>query len=179
MKDGSASKGSHNQACGCTRFDFPKPESRFIGMVPQLDECRGGVKSRLTMQMSRRSFSRSYVDAGQPARVRVFSPMAIHVLPILRTLAPLIADAGRIVVGLRSSGAASQTEDRFSKLEQQTIRAGEVLKGVAEQLQALALELRVQAEATEALKRKVNAVLIVSIVALATGLGALGVALWR
>lgn len=105
--------------------------------------------------------------------------MAIHVLPILRTLAPLIADAGRIVVGLRTSGAASQTEDRFSKLEQQTIRAGEVLKGVAEQLQALALELRVQAQATEALKRKVNVLLVVSIVSLATGFGALGVALWR
>ena len=105
--------------------------------------------------------------------------MAIQVLPILRTLAPLIADAGRIVVGLRTSGAASQTEERFSKLEQQTIRAGEVLKGVAEQLQALALELRVQAEATEALKRKVNILLVVAIAALATGLAALGVAIWR
>jgi hypothetical protein len=105
--------------------------------------------------------------------------MAIHVLPILRTLAPLIADAGRIVVGLRSSGAASQTEDRFSKVEQQTIRAGEVLKGVAEQLQALALELRVQADASEALKRKVTVLLVVSIVALAAGIVALGVAVWR
>ena len=105
--------------------------------------------------------------------------MAIHVRPILRTLAPLIADAGRIVVGLRTSGSASQTEDRFSKLEQQTIRAGEVLKGVAEQLQAVALELRVQAEATEALKRKAKVLLVVAIVALAIGLGALGVAIWR
>ena len=112
-------------------------------------------------------------------RIRVFFIMAIQVLPILRTLAPLIADAGRIVVGLRTSGSASQTEDRFSKLEQQTIRAGEVLKGVAEQLQALAVELRVQAEATEALKRKVNTLMVVSIVALAAGLGALGVAFWR
>jgi hypothetical protein len=104
--------------------------------------------------------------------------MAIQILPILRTLAPLIADAGRIAVGLRTS-AASQTDDRVVRLEQQTIRAGEVLKGVAEQLQALAQELRVQAEATEALKRKVDVLLIVSALALAGGLGALVVALVR
>jgi hypothetical protein len=104
--------------------------------------------------------------------------MAIQILPILKTLAPLIVDAGRIAVGLRTSTAA-QKDDRVLALEQQTIRAGEVLKGVAEQLQALAEQLRVQAEATEALKRKVDVLLIVSAVALASGLGALAVALWR
>ena len=104
--------------------------------------------------------------------------MAIQILPILKTLAPLIADAGRIVVGLRSSNA-TQKEDRVLKLEQQTIRAGEVLKGVAEQVQALAQELRIQAETTEALKRKVDKLLIVSIVALAGGVGALAVSFWR
>jgi hypothetical protein len=46
-------------------------------------------------------------------------------------------------------------------------------------LQALAQELRVQAEATEALKRKVDVLLIVSAVALAGGLAALVVALVR
>jgi hypothetical protein len=81
-------------------------------------------------------------------------------------------------VGLRTS-AASQKDDRVLALEQQTIRAGEVLKGVAEQLQALAEQLRVQADATEALKRKVDVLLIVSAIALAGGLGALAVALWR
>lgn len=104
--------------------------------------------------------------------------MAIQILPILKTLAPLIADAGRIVVGLRSSND-TQKEDRVLKLEQQTIRAGEVLKGVAEQVQALAQELRIQAETTEALKRKVDKLLIVSIVALAGGVGALAVSFWR
>jgi hypothetical protein len=104
--------------------------------------------------------------------------MALQILPILRTLAPLIADAGRIAVGLRSSNA-TQREDRVAKIEQQTIRAGEVLKGVAEQLQALAQELRIQAETTEALKRKVEKLLIVSIVALVGGLSALAVALWQ
>lgn len=104
--------------------------------------------------------------------------MAIQILPILKTLAPLIVDAGRIAVGLRSSNV-SQKDDRVLALEQQTIRAGEVLKGVAEQLQALAQELRVQAEATEALKRKVDVLLIISAVALAGGLSALVVAFWR
>ena len=105
--------------------------------------------------------------------------MAIQILPILRTLAPLIADAGRIVVGLRTSNSTQKEEDRLLKLEQQTIRAGEILKGVAEQLQALAQELRVQAETTDALKWKVEKLFIVSISALVVGVGSLVVALWR
>ena len=104
--------------------------------------------------------------------------MAIQILPILRTLAPLIADAGRIAVGLRTANA-TQNEDRVIKLEQQTIRAGEVLKGVAEQLQALAEVLRVQAESTEVLRRKVEKLFIISVVALAGGVAGLIVALWN
>ena len=104
--------------------------------------------------------------------------MAIQILPILRTLAPLIADAGRIAVGLRTANAP-QYEDRVTKLEQQTIRAGEVLKGVAEQLQALAEELRVQAESTETLRRKVEKLFILSAIALVGGVTALCVALWN
>jgi hypothetical protein len=104
--------------------------------------------------------------------------MAIHILPILRTLAPLIADAGRIAVGLRTTNA-TQNEDRLQKVEQQTIRAGEILKGVAEQLQALAQELRVQAETTDALKTKVDRLFIVSVIALVIGVGSLAVAFWR
>ena len=104
--------------------------------------------------------------------------MAIQILPILKTLAPLIADASRIAVGLRTANA-TQTEDRVIKLEQQTIRAGEVLKGVAEQLQALAEELRIQAESTEALKRKVEKLLIISVIALVGGVAGLFLALWN
>ena len=104
--------------------------------------------------------------------------MAIQILPILRTLAPLIADASRIAVGLRTANA-TQNEDRLTKLEQQTIRAGEVLKGVAEQLQALAEELRVQSESTEALRRKVEKLLVISVIALVSGLAGLFVALWN
>jgi len=104
--------------------------------------------------------------------------MAIQILPILRTLAPLIADAGRIAVGLRTANA-TQNEDRVIKMEQQTIRAGEVLKGVAEQLQALAEELRVQAELTEALKRKVEKLFVIAVIALVGGIAGLIVALWN
>jgi hypothetical protein len=104
--------------------------------------------------------------------------MAIQILPILRTLAPLIADASRIAVGLRTANA-TQNEDRVMKLEQQTIRAGEVLKGVAEQLQALAEELRVQAETTEILRRKVEKLCVISIIALVGGIAGLFVAVWN
>jgi type II secretory pathway component PulF len=105
--------------------------------------------------------------------------MAIHILPILRTLAPLIADAGRIAVGLRTSDATAKSEDRMLKLEQQTIRGGEVLKGVAEQLQALAEELRVQGEVTEALRQKMKTQMIISISALVVSVGALLFAILR
>lgn len=104
--------------------------------------------------------------------------MAFPVFAIIRTLAPLIADAGRIAVSMRGAGAA-KIEDRVGRLEQETIRAGEVLKGVAEQLQALAEQLRVQAEATEALRKKTQTLLIVSVAALCTGVGALAVAMLR
>ena len=104
--------------------------------------------------------------------------MAIQIFPILRTLAPLIADAGRIAVGLRTANT-TQNEDRVIKLEHQTIRTGEVLKGVAEQLHALAEELRVQAETTESLKRKVDKLFIVSAIALAGGVAGIIVALWN
>lgn len=104
--------------------------------------------------------------------------MAFQVLSILRSLAPLIADAGKIVATLRSDNTA-RTEDRILKVEQGTIRAGEVIKGVAEQLQVLAQELRTQAELQEQMRRKLQITLIVSIVAFAVGLGALAVAIFR
>jgi len=104
--------------------------------------------------------------------------MAFQVLSILRSLAPLIADAGKIVAGLGSSNAA-KTEDRILRVEQGTIRAGEVLKGLAEQLQIIAQELRTQAELQELMQRKLQITFIVSIVALCVGLGALAFAVFR
>jgi hypothetical protein len=105
--------------------------------------------------------------------------MAFRALRILKELAPLIVQAGAVAAGLRSSGSAVKEEDRVERLERETVRAGEVLAGVAEQLQAIALELRAQAEATEALRKKVNVCLIVAGVALAVAIMALVMAVAR
>lgn len=103
--------------------------------------------------------------------------MAFQVLPILRTLAPLVVDAGRIAVGLRTSGSAAKVDDRVSRLEQETIRAGHVIRGIAEQLQAVAQELRIQAEATEVLQRRARQLMILSSAALCVAIGAVVVSL--
>lgn len=102
--------------------------------------------------------------------------MAVQIIPILRALAPLIANAGGVVASLRSSGAAAKMEDRVAQLERETLRAGEILTGVAQQLQAIVEALRVQAEQTEALRRRVLWLAILGLAALAVGLGALLVA---
>ncbi|MEO7701345.1 MAG: hypothetical protein ABIZ04_19145 [Opitutus sp.] len=93
-------------------------------------------------------------------------------MSLFRALAPLIAEAGKIAVTARSSTAA-KIEDRMLKLEQATIRTGEVLTGVAEQLQVVAEELRVEAEGPEALRQRARTTLIVAIVALCVGVGAI------
>ncbi len=103
--------------------------------------------------------------------------MAFKVLSILRTIGPLIVDAGRLAAGLRTSGSAVKIDDRVMKLEQEAIRAGEIIRGLAEQLHAVAQELRVQAEATAALQRKTKYLLIVSITALCGGIAAIVVSL--
>lgn len=94
--------------------------------------------------------------------------MAIQIIPILKALAPLVAQAGSIAAGLRSSNAAAKTEERVGRLERETVQATEVLSGLAQQLQVLAEQLRVQAEITERLQRRAR-------VLLATSLAALGI----
>ncbi|HYP16109.1 MAG TPA: hypothetical protein VEQ65_02780 [Opitutus sp.] len=101
--------------------------------------------------------------------------MAVQIIPILRALAPLVLNAGSVVATLRSSGGV-KTEDRVARLEQETLRAGEVLTGLAQQLQAIAEELRVQAEQTEAMRRQARLCLIVAGVALLLSVTALVVA---
>ena len=102
--------------------------------------------------------------------------MALQVIPILKALAPLIAQAGGIAAGLRSTRDATRMEDRVGKLEQETLRAGEVLTGVAQQLQALAQELTRQAEVTQALQRRAAMMMVFSGGALAASVVALIVA---
>ncbi|HWL14044.1 MAG TPA: hypothetical protein VNR00_00485 [Opitutus sp.] len=97
----------------------------------------------------------------------------MQIMSILRALAPLAAQAGRLVVDLRASSTNAKLDERFGKLEQETLRAGEVLAGVAQQLQALAEQLRVQAEQAEALRRRANAMMIVAGVSLAAAVTAL------
>lgn len=98
--------------------------------------------------------------------------MAIPMLSILKTLAPLAVDAGRIVAGLRDA-RATRGDERVARLEQETLRAGEVLRGLAEQLQAIAEAVRVQAERAEAVRRRA----MVALAAGAVALGAAGTAL--
>jgi hypothetical protein len=104
--------------------------------------------------------------------------MALQVIPILRAVAPLIAQAGSIVAGMRSTREATRMEDRISKIEQETLRAGEVLTSVAQQLQAVAQELTRQAEAVQALQRRAvmmmvasGAGLVVAVIALLVAMG--------
>ena len=103
--------------------------------------------------------------------------MAIQVIPIIKTLAPLIAQAGGIVAGMRSSREATRMEDRVNRLEQETLRAGEVLTGVAQQLQAIAQELKRQGELTESLQRRARFIMIGSAVAVTLAVVALVVVL--
>ena len=49
--------------------------------------------------------------------------MALQVLPILKALAPLIAEAGGMVAGMRSTGRATRVEERVEKLEREMLRA--------------------------------------------------------
>lgn len=97
-------------------------------------------------------------------------PMALHVLPILKALAPLVANAGALLVNARSTEAAGRTEDRLRKLEEETVRAGEVLTGVTQQLQALA-------QVNAALERKVRTALVLAVIGLCLGLAGLVVAM--
>jgi hypothetical protein len=105
--------------------------------------------------------------------------MAIPVLPIIKALAPLIVDAGSIVAGLRGAGSARKADDRVAKLEQETLRAGEVISGLAQQMQALAQALRMQAEQTERLQRRTRVLLGVAIGASALAVVALTLVLVR
>lgn len=104
---------------------------------------------------------------------RNLSTMAFQVLKILQAVAPLVAEAGRVAMGLRKPGAGAQPEDRLLKLEQEAVRAAEIIRRLAEQLQAVAQELRAQSEATAAFRRRMIYLLGLSLLALGMGIAAL------
>lgn len=97
-------------------------------------------------------------------------PMGLHVLPILKALAPLVANAGALLVNARSTETAGRTEDRLRNLEEETVRAGEVLTGVTQQLQALA-------QVNAALEKKVRTAFVVGVIGACLGLAGLVVAI--
>ena len=96
---------------------------------------------------------------------------------ILQALAALAPVANKIVEGIRAGGA--KNEERVNKLESELLRSGELLVGLTRQLQAVAEELKLQAELSDARERKAKHTLMLAIVALGVGLGALGVALFK
>lgn len=105
--------------------------------------------------------------------------MGLQVIPILKALAPLVVNASGLLSTVRSAETAGKIEDRLRKLEEEALRGGELLTGVTQQLQALAQELRVQAEVNESLEKKARLALIFSLVAMCAGLAALAVAILR
>lgn len=76
--------------------------------------------------------------------------MAIQIIPILKALAPLVANASGIVANMKSSKTTADTEEKVRRLEEGAIRAGELLSAITEQVEAIAQALREQAELNEA-----------------------------
>ncbi len=105
--------------------------------------------------------------------------MQFQILPILKALAPLVAEAGGIVAGLRSSGKTAGVSERVTRLEQETLRAGEVIVGIARQLEAVAVQLRTQTELVRVQQRRTRVTLGFSIAALVVALAAVALATWR
>ena len=103
--------------------------------------------------------------------------MAMQILPVLRAMGPLIANAARVVADLRSNEATARIDQRVEKLECETLRAGEVLVGLGEQLQTLAEQVREQAEEVESMQRGTRLATIVSGAAILVALAAAGIAL--
>ncbi len=102
--------------------------------------------------------------------------MAIQIVPIIKALTPLIANASGIAaaVAQRRKGTGDlRTEDAIRRLEDDLIRTGEVLSGLAEQVAALAEEVRAQAELNERVAQRLKRRLWLSAGALAISVVAL------
>ena len=100
--------------------------------------------------------------------------MALHVLPILKALAPILVSAGSIAAGFRSPNVHEKAEDRLRKLEDEALLVGRLLTGVTEQLQAVAEELRSQGEVAEAHARKIKTMFTLSLIGMGVSLVCLG-----
>lgn len=106
--------------------------------------------------------------------------MALHIIPIIKAIAPLIAASTGIVASLgerqaqEKSGASAE---RIKKLEDDLLRMGEVLAGAMEQLQATADALRLQSEINGSLESRLRNARILAMVALCLSVAALVVSI--
>jgi Mg2+ and Co2+ transporter CorA len=105
--------------------------------------------------------------------------MGLPVVSILRALGPLIISAREIVATYRSAENSGRIEDRIALIEQEALRTGEILRAVTEQLEAVAQELRRQAELQQVLERRMRLLTVVAAVAAVLAVGAAVMALVR
>lgn len=90
--------------------------------------------------------------------------MAIQILPILKALAPLVANASSVVANLKSKPVTTNSSEKLERLEREAIETGELLAATAAQLEALARQLEVQAEINERYERRTKWALALAVV---------------
>ncbi|MDQ8188293.1 hypothetical protein [Pelagicoccus sp. SDUM812002] len=99
--------------------------------------------------------------------------MAIQILPILKALAPLVANASGVVANLKSKSSTADSSEKLERLEREAIQAGELLAATAAQLEALAQQLEVQAELNDRYERRTKWALALAVVSSVLCLGTL------
>ena len=99
--------------------------------------------------------------------------VAIQFIPILKALAPIIAEgaaAAAGMAGLRKASSGMKEHETLGELEEKVLRIGRVTVGLAQQTKAAIEE---QAAANAAFDRRIKFCLFISTVALAVALIAL------
>lgn len=80
--------------------------------------------------------------------------MAIQIVPILKTLGPLVANASSVVANLKSTTRTTDRTDKVEALEREIVKAGELLAAVTDQLEALAREMDEQSRLNRSYERR-------------------------
>jgi hypothetical protein len=105
--------------------------------------------------------------------------MGLPVVSILKALGPLILSAREIAATYRSAENTGRIEDRLALIEQEALRTGDLLRGVTEQLEAVAQELRRQAEQQQAQERRLRVLTIVAGASVALAIAAMALVFVR
>lgn len=108
--------------------------------------------------------------------------MGLPLFPILKALPTIISSASGIIASInarKDSASGMRGEERVRKLEDDVLNAGKVLSGLAQQVQAMAQEVKDQAELNAAREKRITTLFWISIGALALSCGACVVALAR